>query len=135
MRSIAPPTGATPPDEARLAGTALALGPLAQDICERYRAEFPDERERYGDAGVEWCIHDNRHILAWAIESLDPGYVDYGERIAWLARILSARDFPVDRLARDLEIAADVVREHRLPEAETLAARLISPVEALRNRA
>ena len=40
---------------ARYAAAALALFSLATAICERYRLEYPDERERYGDAGIAWC--------------------------------------------------------------------------------
>ena len=132
MSRLAPPTGAAPPDERPIGdGTMVSLAPLAQEICDRYRAEFPDERERYGDAGMAWCVHDNRYILAWAIESLYPGYVDYASRIAWLARVLAARNFPLQRLARNLEIAADVVVEYEVPRAEAVAERLVSAVESL----
>ena len=89
-------------------GAALDLVGLATDICERYRLEFPDERERYGDAGIAWCVHDNQHLLNWATESVN-GELDIRQEVAWLATVLQARDFPLDRLARDLDIAADVV--------------------------
>ena len=45
----------------------------------RYRAEFPDEEERYGDAGNAWCVHDNQHILNWAYQDA-PGFVDLDEQ-------------------------------------------------------
>ena len=103
------PTGVAPPEQAALDdGTSLDLVLLAREICGRYREEFPDEEERYGDAGMEWCRHDNRYILSWACLALR-GYEDFNARIEWLAGVLKARDFPLDRLARDLEIAADVV--------------------------
>ena len=113
-----PPGGAAPPATAILMGgdAPIELVPLAEEICRRYRVEFPDERERYGDGGVAWCVHDNQHILAWAVGARN-GYVDMERELGWLARVLAARDFPVDRLARDLDIAADVVRE-RLAGAE-----------------
>ena len=91
------------------------LLPLAREICARYRREFPDEEGRYGEAGDAWCVHDNRHILRWAAISLelgDPGYL--ARHITWLADVLAARDFPLERLARDLEIAAEVAGEHGL---------------------
>ena len=48
-----PPTGAPPPATARLrSGASVDLHALAEEICRRYRAEFPDEEERYGDAGM-----------------------------------------------------------------------------------
>ena len=106
-----PPSGQPPPVEARVAGAApLDLAALAREICRRYRAEYPDEAERYGDAGNAWCVHDNQHILNWAAGSVN-GYVDLNRELAWLARVLEAREFPLDRLARNLDIAADVVRE------------------------
>ena len=133
MNRLAPPSGATPPQEAKLPdGTTLALGPLALEVCRRYRREFPDEAERYGEAGNAWCLHDNRYILLWAIASLATGYVDYEEKVGWLAGILKARNFPLERLARDLEIAAEVVRDAGVPDAEAIAARLLSPVPTLR---
>jgi hypothetical protein len=105
------PTGTAPPEEAALPdGGTLDLVLLAREICRRYREEFPDEQERYGDAGMDWCRHDNRYILSWAALALR-GYEDFGARIDWLAGVLGARDFPLDRLARDLEIAAEVVPE------------------------
>jgi hypothetical protein len=112
-----------PPTEAVLVGehVPVALLPLAQEICRRYRAEFPDEQGRYGDAGAAWCVHDNQHILNWAIGARN-GRVDLERELAWLARVLEARDFPLDRLARDLEIAADVMRERYEPVAGELAA-------------
>lgn len=88
----------------------MFLAPLAYEICRRYSAEFPDEQERYGDAGRAWCVHDTQYLLAWAVVDLGlEGH--FAESITWLARLLAARAFPLDRLARDLEIAADVVNE------------------------
>jgi hypothetical protein len=89
-------------------GTAIDLEPLAREICGRYREEFPDERDRYGDAGDAWCRHDNRHLLNWAALSLS-GFVDFEEKVGWLAQVLEARGFPLARLARNLELAAGVV--------------------------
>ncbi|HSD76697.1 MAG TPA: hypothetical protein VLA98_04810 [Solirubrobacteraceae bacterium] len=102
----APPSGMAPPVTAVLPGGGEAdLLELARAICARYAAEYPDERERYGDAGQAWCVHDNQHLLNWAI--LDArGEVSLDEQVAWLGRVLAARDFPLDRLARDLDLGA-----------------------------
>lgn len=89
-------------------GDPLDLVALAMAICERYTPEYPDERERYGDAGIAWCVHDNQHLLNWATESVN-GELDIRQEVAWLATVLESRDFPVDRLARGLDIAAEVV--------------------------
>jgi hypothetical protein len=116
-----PPSGSPPPERAVLVGAdaPIELVPLAEEICRRYREEFPDEEGRYGDAGVAWCVHDNQHILNWAVGARN-GYVDLRKELAWLGRVLEARDFPVERLARNLEIAAAVAAE--LPIADDLAA-------------
>ena len=112
-RPLRPPQGGTPPpEEATLPdGAAVALRPLAEEICRRYRSAYPDEQERYGDAGVAWCIHDNQHILNWAFLSVQHDERLLEEQIAWLAGVLSARDFPLERLEHDLELAAEVLRE------------------------
>ena len=108
-RSVPPPSGRPPPVIAALPdATELDLVSLAQEICRRYRAEFPDETGRYGPAGAAWCVHDNQHILNWAALSLS-WHVDLEKEIAWLARVLEARGFPLERLSRDLEIAAEVI--------------------------
>jgi hypothetical protein len=99
-----------PPTRARLEEQVVELVPIAARICERYREQYPDEEGRYGEAGMEWCRHDNQHILNWAIGAA-AGYVDFGREIAWLARVLGARDFPLDRLAHDLEMAAEEVED------------------------
>jgi hypothetical protein len=112
MSRPAPPSGANPPTEARTAaGAVVDLLPLAREICSRYRAEFPDEHERYGPAGEAWCLHDNQYLLAWAIQDARDGSVDLVEQALWLRDILNHRGFPVERLARDLEIAAGVAAE------------------------
>jgi|BarGraIncu00222A_1022003.scaffolds.fasta_scaffold87005_1 hypothetical protein len=110
-RPLRPPEGG---DEAPRISSPLAGGDpldlvaLATAICERYTPEYPDEGERYGDAGIAWCVHDNQHLLNWATESVN-GELDIRQEVAWLATVLESRDFPVDRLARGLDIAAEVV--------------------------
>lgn len=107
------------------------LGP-ARAICRRYHAEFPDEEERYGDAGRAWCVHDNQYLLAWAFQDARDGTVDVTAQARWLAGVLEARGFPVERLARDLEIASDVVRTHVSdPLASAAAERLVGAAGAV----
>jgi len=119
---VRPPEGGTPPPEqATLAdGTLLDLRPLAEEICRRYRAEFPDEQGRYGDAGIAWCVHDNQHILQWAVVATTYDETILTTQVAWLAGLLAARSFPLPRLVRDLELAADVMRIQAPAVAEAL---------------
>jgi hypothetical protein len=129
----APPSGQPPPRTAELAaGTAVDLEALAREICARYRAEYPDEEERYGDAGMLWCRHDNQHLVNWAVLHTRQ-FVVLDEQVAWLAKVLEAREFPLDRLARDLELAAEVVGE-RVAGAGDVAAALTGAAAMVRSR-
>jgi hypothetical protein len=108
MRRVDPPSGAPPPAQAQHSdGTPVDLEALAGQVCERYRQEFPDEEERYGETGIKWCLHDNQYILAWAFQDARDGTLKLGEQTQWLARVLASRDFPVVRFVRNLEIAAE----------------------------
>lgn len=119
--TVRPPRGAPPPACADVAGEAFDLLAPADEIARRYFDEFPDELERYGHSGVEWCRHDSRWVLQWAIDDADgPGYLD--DQVSWLARVLHARDFPVGRLVRSLLITADVVAEGAFGDASAAAA-------------
>ena len=106
-------------------GTQVDLLALSREICARYREEFPDEQTRYGDAGAAWCVHDNQHLLNWSVLSLS-GFTDLDKELSWLAGVLSARDFPLERLRRDLEIAAEVVEDRLGSAGAGVAARLRS---------
>lgn len=109
-RRLDPPADLAPASAWLDEGEELELFPLAQEICRRYRHEFPDEPERYGAAVDAWCVHDTQHLMNWGAEAVG-GYVDMEREIGWLASVLEARGFPIERLARNLDIAADVVLE------------------------
>ena len=131
-RHLAPPTGASAPIDVEAPdGATVDVRALAIEVCERYRGEYPDERERYGDAGHQWCIHDNQHLIHWAILDVQ-GHTKMDEQVGWLARVLHARDFPLDRLRRDLELAADVIEASGRPWAEDVADRLRASRGAVR---
>ncbi len=100
-RKLAPPSGWPPPPE---------YAEQAQVICSRHFEMHPDQVERYGEHGMAWCVHDLQHILKWAADDAE-GYTDLEKEVRWLAGILKSRDFPIQTLADDLEIAAEVVPE------------------------
>ena len=132
MTRPAPPGGAAAPLDVQAPdGSTVDVRSLAKQICARYRAEFPDEEERYGDAGQAWCVHDNQYILHWAILDVR-GTITLDEQIAWLARVLDARDFPLDRLERNLEIAAEVIGETGTGWASGVTERLLAARAAVR---
>lgn len=108
---VRPPGGPPPPTaEALPDGTTVQLLPLAEEVCRRYRQEFPDEQQRYGDAGDAWCVHDNLYLFDWAVLHLGD-CADLFEEVSWLADVLEARNFPLERLARGLDLAAEVAVE------------------------
>lgn len=121
---LAAPSGAAAPIDVKAPdGTVVDVRDLAKEVCRRYRDEFPDEEQRYGDAGRAWCLHDNQYLLHWAFLDAQ-GTTSLGEQVGWLARVLAARDFPLDRLARDLELCAEVVASTGAAWAEDVAGRL-----------
>ena len=112
-KRLSPPSGHPPPTTVQApSGNTIELLALAEEVCRRYAAEFGDDEDRYEPAEVTrgWCVHDNQHLLNWAVLSL-ADLCDFEEQVAWLARILEARDFPLERLARNLELAAEVVAQ------------------------
>ncbi len=135
MKRVSPPSGAPPPQQVRLAGGAVvALAPLVELIADRYYVAYPDEDERYGPVGREWCVHDNLHLLAWAYGA-HHGDLSFEDQVLWLARVLHSRDFPLDRLAHDLRIAAGVVLDERVAEADAVAAVLLEGAVAVQRHA
>lgn len=111
QRDVSPPAGGTPPPvTARLPnGETIVLVALAEEISRRFYDEFPDELHRYGDAGRDWCVHDNQWLLSWAVEQLEVGGAHFVNNVRWLAGILRARNYPIEHLVRSLELAAEVV--------------------------
>jgi hypothetical protein len=105
-----PPGGSPPPTTATFEGKTIALTPLAEAVAERYFAEFPGDIERYGDAARAWEVHDTLYCLNWALLDVK-GYTSLEKQVLWLAGILRAREFPLQQLARNLELAADVAAE------------------------
>ncbi len=98
-RRLAPPSGWPPPAQYKQ---------QAEEICRRHFELHPDQIERYGEHGMAWCVHDLQHILQWAAQDAE-GHTDLEKEVRWLAGVLAARDFPIQTLADDLEIAAEVV--------------------------
>lgn len=115
--TLRPPSGAPPPERAEIDGRRFDLRDLAAEIARRYFAEFPDEIERYGPAGDDWCRHDNQWVLRWAIDDAAGHAGNLDRQVSWLARVLGARDFPLQRFVRCLQIAADVVEPDGLGSA------------------
>lgn len=129
----APPSGWPPPTEARLAGRRVELAPLAAEVADRYFARHPEDLARYGaDVARAWEMHDTQHLVNWAIGDVE-GFIVLDERVTWLADVLAARAFPLDHLAGNLEIAADVVEE-RVQGGAPVAERLRAAAALVRAR-
>ena len=116
----APPSGWPPPVESHLQGERIELVPLAAEVADRYFARHPGDLERYGpDVARAWEMHDTQHLLNWAIGDVE-GFIRLADRVTWLADVLAARGFPLDHLADNLEIAADVIDARSTAVAERL---------------
>ena len=98
------------------------------DRDERY----PEDLDRYGDLARQWEVHDTQHLFNWAIGDVE-GHVDLEQQVGWLAGVLEARDFPIEHLAGNLELAADIV-EDELADADALAGRLRDAAAHVRAR-
>lgn len=92
-------------------GVLLELRPLACEITDRHLRRHPEDVERYGDVAREWGIHDNQHLVNWAV--LDTrGVLSFPEQLRWLANVLGSRGYPLANLADNLQTGAQVMREH-----------------------
>ena len=121
------PSGAAPPEEAG----GLDLRAMAERVTDRYGEAFPDEDERYEPrVWRAWCRHDAQYLLQWAVLDTE-GATSLDAQVGWLAGILDARGFPVDRLARTLELAADEADAVSRPD---VAARLREAAGGVRAR-
>jgi hypothetical protein len=52
------------------------------------------------------------------------GLVSLAREIEWLTTVLRSREFPLEHLARNLELAADVVEERLTESGAAIASRL-----------
>jgi len=119
-----PPSGMPAPARARLgSGREVDLYTLAALVADRHLAAHPEELERYGPAGRQWCLHDNQHLVNWAILDVR-GDTDLLGKVAWLAGVLDARGYPLDSLRDNLREAAAVLRESGDSELAAPADRL-----------
>jgi hypothetical protein len=118
-----PPSGVNPPETFELADeTQVDLSPLARRLCEQYYEIYPDDLERYGPAGQAWCDHDSRYLLAWALEDARASTLDCVEQVQWLGRVLAARSFPIERLARHVQLTAAILTTPELGDLGRRAA-------------
>ena len=121
-RPVSRPSGWMPPTEAWFGHARIDLVPLASEIATRHLERHPNDTERYGELAREWAVHDMQHVLHWGFGD-HAGLVELDKQVAWLARVLGARDYPLENLWSCLRTAAEVVEE-RVDGGEPVAARL-----------
>jgi len=127
MKRTVMPSGAAPPEEAG----GLDLRAMAERVTDRYGVAFPDEDERYDPAVWRaWCRHDTQYLLQWAVLDVEE-VTSRDAQVAWLAGILEARGFPLERLARTLELAGV---EADAEERTDVGGRLRAAAQELRSR-
>jgi len=123
------PSGSPAPATVTLEDRRIPLAPLLEAVADRYFAEFPGDLERYGDPARDWELHDTAHCINWAALEVR-GFASLDDNITWLANVLRARDFPLEQLARNLELAAEVCDEQL---SEAVAARLRAAATLVRS--
>lgn len=103
---------------------------VAERICERYYAEFPDHDARFGDRGRKYCAHDNAYLIAWLSDALDTAGADsFRTNVVWLHGLLRSRGFPMDAFHRNLELVGEAVADMR-PEDAARIGDLVSAAQA-----
>ena len=130
-RRTAPPGGMPPPTTVSTSiGETVRLVPLAEEVTERHLERHPEDVSRYGEElAWQWCVHDMQHVLAWAITDQE-----FEGQLAWLARVLDARDYPVNNLFDCVHTAADVVDEQLRDEVgRDVAGRMRDVADRLRS--
>lgn len=101
---------------------------LAESVCSEYYRLYPDTDERYGGRGRAYCAHDNAYLAAWIVNSVEldsPAMLAHDAQ--WLADLLAARDFPMERFVRNLELVADAVVNAGLAPAAAVES-MVRPV-------
>jgi len=94
---------------------------IAQTICDRYYAEFPDHAERFGERGRRYCAHDNAYLVGWLVDALDTsGPGSFATNVEWLRGLLEARGFPMDAFRRNLHLVGEAVAILRPEDAQRI---------------
>ena len=90
---------------------------LADRIAAEHFRRRPELAARYGRVGPQRCLEDalfHLQFLAGSVEIGDPRvFADY---TAWAADLLARRRIPVEHVADNLGVMADVLREGVPPE-------------------
>lgn len=103
---------------------------VAEGICKRYYAEFPDHEERYGERGRAYCAHDNAYLVAWLVLALDGIPGAFHRNVVWLRGVLQARDFPMEAFHRNLELVGEAVTRLRPDDAARIARLVVDARES-----
>ena len=130
-RPVDPPSGWPAPGYATLAGQRIGLTALAEAVADRYFEEFPEDLERYGEAAREWEVHDTAHCLNWAVLDVER-LLSLQREVRWLTSVLRSRGFPLEHLARNLELSADVIDDRLAESGAAVAERLRDAATAVR---
>lgn len=98
----------TPPTHATLDGEIIDFAPIIEVVAHRYfggghpHGAVPEHLAR------RWHAHDTAYLLQWAIDDV-AGYGSLERELHWLTDVLAHRNFPLDGVAANLDIIADVV--------------------------
>jgi methanogenic corrinoid protein MtbC1 len=94
------------------AGLRDNIETMAAAITERHFAAHPELLARYPAVGRQRCLEDARFHLQYLAIAIDAGsramFLDYA---GWTKVLLAKRNIPVEDLAENLRIIANVIRE------------------------
>jgi len=103
---------------------------IAEKICDRYYAEFPDHDARFGDRGRRFCAHDNAYLVAWLVDALDTaGRESFEMNVEWLRGLLEARGFPMDAFRRNLQLVGEAVTAMRPDDRQRIDEMVSGPAD------
>ncbi|MEX2626058.1 MAG: hypothetical protein WD225_04195 [Ilumatobacteraceae bacterium] len=101
--------GATaPPAHATVDGEVVDYAPIIDVIAHRYFATGHPHGDVPEHLARRWHAHDTAYLLQWAIDDIS-GYGSLERELRWLADVLHSRNFPLDGLAANLDLMADVI--------------------------
>ena len=100
----------------------------AEVVTARLYLEYPELLERYGDRGRRFGVHDTTYQIGWIVSAVEQQSASPLRReMVWLRDVLRSRQFPMDVLRRNFELAIEVCLETGLATHDQIKS-IVRPV-------
>lgn len=96
------------PIAADVHGVLVEFAPVIETVAHRYFATDQPLGAVDEQLARKWHAHDTAYLLQWAVDDA-AGYGSLDDELRWLVDVLHHRNFPLDGLAVNLDIVADVI--------------------------